>query len=90
MCECVDFYAVMCDVFFFFFAQDYTLVWHTGPLDVDSQSSCLYIQVPLSVVIKWDVATRQKLLMDAFTLNKQNESKQSHCIHALYRPEKWQ
>lgn len=54
-----------------------------GPLGLAEETaslpSCLYIQVPLSVVLKWDTPTRQKLLMEAFVLNKQSSSKRHLC-----------
>lgn len=63
---------------FFFFLQDHALKWEsTAPASstmtsFSSQASnALYLQVPLAVVLQWDLATRQRLLFEGFVLSGQ-------------------
>ena len=43
------------------------------------ESGSLYLQVPLAVVLEWDLATRQRLLFEGFLLNGQADG--MHMIH---------
>ncbi len=55
--------------------QDYNLAWDPNVLSPSSQFSNLYIQAPLAVVITWDTATKQRLFLENFVMQKQADGK---------------
>lgn len=53
-------------------------------------SSSLYLQVPLAVVMQWDLATRQRVLFEGFVLTGQADGKiWSCCSFSLVASHTW-
>jgi len=53
-------------------------VWDPNVLSPSSLTSALYMQVPLAVVLTWDMATKQRLFFEHFLLQKQADG--SCCV----------
>lgn len=52
--------------------QDKVLSWNPPELSPSCRST-LYLQVPLSAVLSWDDATKQRLLFESFVFSGQTE-----------------